>query len=52
MADDQSEHIGQWATPHHLSNVLRGAPSWIWDNLAHSDVTIYVLNAILCAIAG
>ena len=51
----QSEHIGQWATPHHLSDVRRGAPSWIWDYLAHSDVTIYVLNAIhaiLCAIAG
>jgi len=38
----QSEHIGQWATPHHLSDVLRGAPSWIWDYLAHSDITIYV----------
>ena len=25
----QSEHIGQWATPHHLSDVRRGAPSWI-----------------------
>ena len=51
----QSEHIGQWATPHHLSDVRRGAPSWIWDYLAYSDVTIYVLNAIhaiLCAIAG
>jgi len=23
----QSEHIGQWATPHHLSDVRRGAPS-------------------------
>jgi len=22
----QSEHIGQWATPHHLSDVRRGAP--------------------------
>ena len=39
---EQSEHIGQWATPHHLSDVRRGAPSWIWDYLAHSDVTIYV----------
>jgi len=51
----QSEHIGQWATPHHLSDVRRGAPSWISDYLAHSDVTIYVLkatHAILCAIAG
>jgi len=27
---NQSEHIGQWATPH-LSDVRRGAPSWIWD---------------------
>ena len=55
MAGGQSEHIGQWATPHHLSDVRRGAPSWIWDYLAHSDVTIYVLkatHAILCAIAG
>ena len=25
----QSEHIGQWATPHYLSDVRRGAPSWI-----------------------
>ena len=41
----QSEHIGQWATPHHLSDVRRGAPSWIWDYLAHSDVTICVQNA-------
>jgi len=51
----QSEHIGQWATPHHLSDVHMGAPFWIWDYLAHNDVTIYVLNAIhaiLCAIAG
>jgi len=23
----QSELIGQWATPHHLSDVRRGAPS-------------------------
>ena len=38
----QSEHIGQWVAPHHLSDVRRGAPSWIWDYLAHSDVTIYV----------
>ena len=38
----QSEHIGQWATPHHLSNVRRGAPSWIWDYLAHSDITVSV----------
>jgi len=38
----QSEHIGQWATPHHLSDVRRGAPSWIWDYLAHSDIAIYV----------
>jgi len=53
--NSQSEHIGQWATPHHLSDVRRDAPSWIWDYLAHSDVTIYVLNAIhaiLCAIAS
>ena len=53
----QSEHIGQWATPHHLSDEFTGVPSWIWDYLAHSDVTIYVLkfnaiHAILCAIAG
>ena len=34
------------ATPHHLSDVRRGAPSWIWDYLSHSDVTICVLNAI------
>jgi len=55
QANCQSEHIGQWTTPHHLSDVRRGAPSWIWDYLAHSDVTIYVLNAIhaiLCTIAG
>jgi len=39
---EQSEHIGQWATPHHLSDVRNGAPSWIWDYLAHSDITIYV----------
>ena len=38
----QSEHIGQWATPHRLSDVRRGAPSWIWDYLAHSDIIIYV----------
>ena len=38
----QSEHIGHWATPHHLSDVRRGAPSCIWDYLAHSDITIYV----------
>jgi len=38
----QSEHIGQWATPHHLSDVRRGASSLIWDYLAHSDITIYV----------
>jgi len=38
----QSEHIGQWATPHHLSDVRRGAPSWIWDYLAYNDVSIYV----------
>jgi len=38
----QPEHIGQWATPHNLSDVRRSAPSWIWDYLAHSDVTIYV----------
>jgi len=37
----QSEHFEQWATPHHLSDVRRGAPSWIWDYLAH-DITIYV----------
>ena len=38
----QSEHIGKWATPHHLSDVRRGAPSWLCDYLAHSDVTVYV----------
>jgi len=38
----QSEHIGQWATPHHLSDVRRDAPSLIWNYIAHSDVTIYV----------
>ena len=27
----QSERIGQWATAHHLSDVRRGAQSWIWD---------------------
>jgi len=43
----QSEHIGQCqATPHHLSDVRRGAPSWIWDYFSHSDVTICLLNAI------
>ena len=42
MVVQQSEHIGQWATSHHLSDVRRGAPSWIWDYLAHNDVTIYV----------
>ena len=42
----QSEHIGQCDTPHHLSDVHRGAPSWIWDYFLHSDVNICVLNAI------
>ena len=43
----QSELIGQCqATPHHLSDVRRGAPSWIWDYFSQSDVTICVLNAI------
>ena len=42
----QSELIGQWATPHHLSDVRRGAPYSIWDYFSHSDVTICVLNAI------
>jgi len=42
----QSEHIGQWATPHHLSDVCRGAPSWIWDYLAHSDIIIYVYRML------
>jgi len=42
----QSEHIGQCDTPHHLSDVRRGAPSCIWDYFSHSDVTICVLNAI------
>ena len=37
----QSEHIGQWATPHHLSDVRRGAPSWIWDYLAHACYTLH-----------
>ena len=55
LMSNKSEHIGQWATPHHLSDVRRGAPSWIWDFLPHSDVTTYVMNAIhalLCAIAS
>ena len=34
----QSEHIEQWATPHHLSDVRRGAPSWIRVYLARSPV--------------
>ena len=42
----QSELIGQWATPHHHSDVRRGAPYWILDYFSHSDVTICVLNAI------
>jgi len=41
-AELQSEHIGQWATPHYLSEERGGAPSWIWDYLVHNDVTIYV----------
>jgi len=43
---EQSEHIGQCDTPHHLSDVRRGAPSCFWDYFSHSDVTICVLNAI------
>jgi len=38
----QSEHIGQWATPHHLCDVRKSAPSWIWGYSAYSDITIYV----------
>jgi len=38
LGESQSEHIGQWATPHHFSDVRRGAPSWIWDYLAQSPV--------------
>ena len=40
--------MGQWATPHHLSDVRRGAPSCIWDYLAHSDITIYVIECYTC----
>ena len=47
FVSSQSELIGQCqATPHHLSDVRRGAPSWIWDYFSQSDVTICVLNAI------
>ena len=47
LSNEQSELIGQcMATPHHLSDVRRGAPSWIWDYFSHSDVTTCVLNAI------
>jgi len=49
----QSELIGQCqATPHHLSDVRRGAPSWIWDYFLQSDVTICVLNAIYICLSS